>query len=51
MKCEICSKKIETTFLKKLIGTIVKDVKGKKHYVCNACQSNLNDKKTILEKI
>ena len=34
MKCDICRKKIEETFLKKIVGTMVKDAKGKKHFVC-----------------
>lgn len=51
MKCEICSKKIETTFLKKAIGTIVKDKKGKKHNVCNSCQATLGSKEKIIEKL
>ena len=37
-KCEICGAKVETTFLNKLIGTYVKDAKGKKKAVCPACQ-------------
>ena len=51
MKCEICKKKIETTFLKKRIGTVVKDSKGKKHDVCAECQGKLPSKKEILENI
>lgn len=38
MKCHICGKKVETTFLNKLVGTIIKDKKGKKKAVCNECQ-------------
>ncbi|MBU1199276.1 MAG: hypothetical protein KKF46_07180 [Nanoarchaeota archaeon] len=38
MKCSICSKKIETTFLNKLIGTYMKNDKGKRKPVCNECQ-------------
>jgi transcription elongation factor Elf1 len=38
MKCKICGKRIEETFLKKLVGTYVKDKKGKKHTVCPECQ-------------
>jgi hypothetical protein len=51
MKCEICSKKIENTFLKKIIGTIVKDKKGKKHNICSSCQATLGSKEKILEKV
>lgn len=42
MKCEICNKKIETTFMNKIIGTYY--VKGKKKYpICNECQKKLSD--------
>ena len=51
MKCDICGKKIETTFLRKLIGTIVKDKKGKKHPICFECQKNLKTKEDMLKKI
>jgi hypothetical protein len=44
MKCSICSGKIETTFLKKIIGTYAKDKKGKKHAVCFECQKKFGDK-------
>jgi hypothetical protein len=50
-KCEICKEKIEHTFLKKLLGTVVKDEEGKKHYVCSRCQKKFPDKKELLEKI
>jgi len=49
-KCEICGKNIETTFLKKIVGTVVKDEKGKKHLVCPSCQSN-KSKKEILTNL
>lgn len=38
MKCHICGKKVETTFLNKVIGTYAKDKKGKKRVVCSECQ-------------
>ena len=38
MKCSICSKKIETTFLNKLVGTYMKNEKGKRKPVCSECQ-------------
>jgi hypothetical protein len=38
MKCDVCGAKIETTFLNKLIGTFVKDAKGKRKAMCPACQ-------------
>ncbi len=51
MKCEICKSKIETTFLGKIDGTVVKDAKGKKHNVCSACQKRLGNKKDIIESL
>jgi len=52
MKCEICSKNIETTFMGKILGTYVKDDKGKKHPICFECQKKSNnDKARILENI
>jgi hypothetical protein len=50
MKCEICKNAIEENFLKKPIGTYIKDSKGKLHLVCNKCQKNTT-KKEILTKI
>jgi len=49
MKCDVCKKQIPETFLKKLVGTVVKDKKGKKHYVCFECQKKLKTKKAILD--
>ena len=52
MKCEICKNKIETTFMSKILGTYVKDDKGKKHIVCFECQKKFsNDKAKILENL
>ena len=51
MKCKICSKNIETTFMGKILGTYIKDDKGKKHSVCFECQKNLKTKEKILENI
>lgn len=52
MKCEICKKKIEQTFLNKILGTHIKDKKGKKHTICKECQKKFgNDKKKILEQL
>ncbi|MBN1645917.1 hypothetical protein JW868_02655 [Candidatus Woesearchaeota archaeon] len=42
MKCDICGQKVEQTFLKKLVGTYVKDKKGKRHPVCMNCQSSMS---------
>ncbi|MGV8086027.1 MAG: hypothetical protein ACP5N1_00195 [Candidatus Woesearchaeota archaeon] len=41
MKCTICNRKIETTFMNKIIGTFY--TKGKKKYsVCDNCQKKLS---------
>jgi hypothetical protein len=49
-KCAICNKRIDVTFLNKIIGTHVKDSKGKRHTVCFECQKKFN-KQEILGKI
>ncbi|MBS3128857.1 hypothetical protein J4410_06975 [Candidatus Woesearchaeota archaeon] len=51
MKCEICKNTLGETFLKKILGTYIKDKQGKKHSVCFACQKTLKTKEAILEKI
>jgi len=51
MNCEICDNKIGTTFLKKIVGTHVKDSKGKKHLICFECQKKFPDKTTILQQL
>ena len=51
MKCEICRKKIDETFLKKILGTYVKDEKGKKHAVCFECQKKFPGKEELLKKL
>lgn len=52
MKCELCKKKIEETFLNKLLGTYIKDKNGKKHAVCKDCQRQYNnDKEKILAQV
>ena len=51
MKCEICNKSIETTFLNKILGTHVKDSKGKLHSICFECQKKFRSKEEILKAI
>mgnify|MGYP000557215865 CR=1 FL=1 len=52
MKCEICRKNIETTFMGKILGTYIKNEKGKKHSICFECQKKFNNnKEKILENI
>ncbi len=48
MKCEICKKQISETFLKKIVGTQVKDKTGKLHPICPDCQKRLKTKQEIL---
>ena len=51
MKCEICKQTLEENFLKKIMGTYVKDAKGKKHVVCQSCQAKLGSKEEILKRL
>jgi hypothetical protein len=52
MKCEMCKKDIETIFMGKILGTFLKDDKGKKHSICFECQKKSNnDKAKIAEKL
>lgn len=50
MKCDICSNKIDETFLKKIVGTYVKDKKGKKKVICPECQKKYS-KDEIQDKL
>ncbi|MBI1935227.1 hypothetical protein HYS31_02195 [Candidatus Woesearchaeota archaeon] len=51
MKCAICSKSIDITFLGKILGTYIKDSKGKPHPVCFECQKKFSSKDEILKAI
>ena len=51
MKCAICKKRIETTFLGKIKGVYVKDKKGKVHVICNDCQKRFKTKEDILKQL
>lgn len=51
MKCDICKKNVEETFLKKKLGAYVKDEKGKLRFICSECQRKLPDKKEILKQL
>ena len=44
MNCELFKQPVAETFLKKALGTYVKDAKGKRHLVCQACQKRLGEK-------
>ena len=46
VKCTVCGKKIEETFLKKIKGTYIK-----KKSVCSDCQSKYRKKEDLLKKI
>ncbi|MBR9699702.1 hypothetical protein GOV09_04565 [Candidatus Woesearchaeota archaeon] len=48
MKCAICKTKVQETFLKKIIGTHIKDAKGKKHTICFECQKKFPKKEDML---
>jgi hypothetical protein len=47
MKCDVCGKKIELTFLNKMIGTTMRDAKKKKRNVCNECQKKYSKEELI----
>lgn len=51
MKCEICKNKIEETFLNKILGTYVKDAKGKKRMICKECQKKYKTKEEIIKQL
>ena len=46
MKCAICSNKIETTFLNKIVGTYIN-----KKPVCQECQKKYTTKDELQEKL
>lgn len=51
MNCEICKKKIGIRFLEKIIGTYVKNEKGKRIPICFECQKRYKTKKEIIDAI
>lgn len=51
MKCAITGEEIKRTFLGKIIGTVVKDSKGKKHYISAEAQKNYRTKEEMLNAI
>ncbi len=51
MKCELCKKAIEQTFLGKILGTYVKDAKGKHHTICFECQKKFTNKEAMLAQL
>jgi len=52
MKCAVCKNDIEETFMNKILGTVIKNSKGKKQVICFECQKKFNNDKTkILEAL
>ncbi len=51
MNCEVCGRKVSTTFLGKVVGTYVKDSKGKKHCACFECQRKFPEKPMLLQQL
>ena len=52
MKCEITGEEIKRTFLGKLLGTVIKDERGKKHYISSEAQKKYgSDKVTLLSHL
>jgi hypothetical protein len=51
MKCDICKKTVEETFLKKPIGTHIRDSKGKRRTVCSECQAKFPKKEDLLAQL
>ncbi len=50
-KCDVCGKKIDETFLKKIIGAYIKDEKGKQHTLCPECQKKFPKKEEALKNL
>ena len=50
MKCSICNKKIEQTFLNKIVGTMMK-VENKEYFICPECQKKFKTKEEIINNI
>ncbi|MBC8495235.1 hypothetical protein H8D36_03720 [archaeon] len=50
MKCDICGKKIEKTFLNKIVGSYMRNSKHKKKVVCPECQKKYG-KEELLTKL
>jgi len=50
VKCDICHENLDTTFLQKVIGTMIK-VEKKKRYVCFSCQRKYPRKEDLLKQL
>ncbi|MFH1641472.1 MAG: hypothetical protein ABIC04_01075 [Nanoarchaeota archaeon] len=52
MKCSICGRKMDTTFLEKVVGAYVrKKGSSKKYAVCQECQKKLKTKEELVDNI
>jgi len=51
MKCDACGKTLAETFLKKIVGSYVKDAKGKQHPVCRECQKKFLTKEELIKQL
>ncbi len=50
MKCAICGREIETTFLNKIKGSYIK-YNGKIYTVCNLCMKKYRTKENIVKEL
>ncbi len=50
MKCAICGKEIETTFLNKIRGNYI-HYRGKMYVICNECMKRFKTKDRVIEEL
>ena len=50
MKCAICGKEIETTFLNKIKGSYIK-YNGKLYAICSNCMKRLKTKENVIKEL
>ncbi len=50
MKCAICGREIETTFLNKIKGNYI-HYKGKTYVICNECMKRLHTKENVIKEL
>ena len=51
MRCRICRKAVEETFLKKILGTYIKDKKSNKQVISKGSPKKMKKSEEILKKI